>query len=338
MVKHSETDIPGQPVTRILREYQVSLEASNRSPKTISWYMEILRRFVDFLDRSKLFRPVDELGREELKLYVLHLQNSRKWPGRLPATKDHGNLSAISIQGHVRALKAFWSWLNREGYIDRNPLSKYPLPKVPQKIPSVLSPQHVEQLLATLDKNTPMGARNYLIILLLYDGGVRISELVNIRLEDMDIRADSILVTGKGRKQRLVPISNLTRREIIRYLNRFRQQMCAIDSPYLFAMPDGRSLSVNAVQQFLRRLGEQAGLDGLRCSPHTFRHAFATQFLANGGDVFALKDIMGHASLQTTLRYTHLQPQDLEYQHARFSPVRNLSFGKATQRGFGQSV
>ena len=336
MVKHSGTTIPEQSITRILAEYRVSLVASNRSPKTISWYLEILHRFLDFLEGSKLLRPVNELGREELKLYVLHLQNCRRWPGRLPNSKDRGKLSAISIQGHVRAIKAFWSWLNHEGYINENPLSKYPLPKAPQKILNVLSPQHVEELLAALDRKTAIGARNYLIILLLYDGGFRISELANITMEDLDSRDEFIRVTGKGQKQRLVPISHLTRREIIRYVNRFRQQICADKSPYLFAAPDGRPISVNGVQQLLRRLGKQAGLNGIRCSPHTFRHTFATQFLTNGGDVFALKNIMGHASLHTTLKYTHLQPQDLQNQHARFSPVTNLSLGRGMHRGRGQ--
>jgi len=165
---------------------------------------------------------------------------------------------------------------------------------------------------------------------------IRISELVNITMEDLDSRDEFIRVTGKGQKQRLVPISHLTRREIIRYVNRFRQQICADKSPYLFAAPDGRPISLNGVQQLLRRLGKQAGLNGIRCSPHTFRHTFATQFLTNGGDVFALKNIMGHASLHTTLKYTHLQPQDLQNQHAMFSPVTNLSLGRGMHRGRGQ--
>lgn len=207
MIKSSGTTIPEQSLTRIVAEYRVSLVASNRSPKTISWYLEILHRFLDFLEGSKLLRPVNELGREELKLYVLHLQNCRRWPGRLPNGKDRGKLSAISIQGHVRAIKAFWSWLNREVYINENPLSKYPLPKAPQKVLSILSPQHIERLLDALDKKAAIGARNYLIILLLYDGGLRISELVNIRMDDLDSRDGFIRVTGKGQKQRLVPIS-----------------------------------------------------------------------------------------------------------------------------------
>lgn len=125
---------------QLLDEYRLNLEAMNRSPKTIFWYMEILHRFFSFLEATNVLKPVDELGREELKLYVLHLQNSRRWPGKLPNGKDRGKLSAISIQGHVRALKAFWSWLNQEGYIGANPLSKYPLPGAPRKVLNILIP------------------------------------------------------------------------------------------------------------------------------------------------------------------------------------------------------
>ncbi len=200
---------------------------------------------------------------------------------------------------------------------------KYPLPKVPQKIMNILNPKQVAAFLTTTDKTTHIGARNHLIIMLLYDGGFRVSELLNIRLEDLRVHEGCIRVLGKGQKQRLVPISGLTKKEIIHFLNRFRPPK-RDDTDYLFSRANGDPLSVNAVQQLLKRLGKTAGIAGVRCSPHTFRHSFATQFLANGGNVFALKDIMGHSSLQTTLKYTHLQVEDLKNQHNKFSPVAAL--------------
>jgi site-specific recombinase XerD len=312
----------------LLDEYILSLEASNRRPKTMTWYVQILDRFFTFLESKGLLKPLDGIGREELRAYILHLQTSKRWPNKPPTGKDTGKLSPASIQGHVRAIKALWGWLAREGHIDENPLSKFPLPKVPQKMLHIMAPGQVEKLLATVDRHTVLGARNYLIILLLYDCGLRVSELIRIKLEELDIGSGLIRVMGKGQKERLVPVSGVTRKEIIRYLAHARPHVCEAESPYLFAMPDGEPISANGVEQFLRRLAGKAGLAGIRCYPHAFRHTFATQFLANGGNVFALKNIMGHSSLETTLKYTHLQPRDLQNQHAHFSPVRNLGIGK----------
>ena len=122
-----------------------------------------------------------------------------------------------AVLGHVRAIKALWGWLCSEGYIDDNSLAKYKLPKIPFKVMNVLAPVQVEDLLSAIDRAIATGARNYLIILMLYDCGLRISELVHIKTEDLDIRDDFIKVTGKGQKQRLVPISHITRREVVRY-------------------------------------------------------------------------------------------------------------------------
>jgi integrase/recombinase XerD len=142
-----------------------------------------------------------------------------------------------------------------------------------------------------------------------------------------------VRVTGKGQKIRFVPLSNPCRREIGRYVSIFRRQIAPVDSPYLFPQADGRPISVNGVQQFLRRLAAKAGLEGIRCSPHIFRHTFATQSIANGANVFVLKEIMGHSSLQTTMKYVHLQPEDIRIQHDKFSPLVNMVIRKTAVQG-----
>jgi len=168
--------------------------------------------------------------------------------------------------------------------------------------------------------------------LILLDTGIRVSELVHLRIDDMDLQYNRLQVLGKGQKVRSVFISKLTKNHLTHYLNYCRAQICSVPSPYLFSTPDGEHISVNSIQQFLRRLGNRAGLDGIKCSPHIFRHSFATHAVANGANLFALRDIMGHASLQTTMKYTHLQPHDLQIQHAKFSPVANLDIGKTRKR------
>ena len=191
----------------------------------------------------------------------------------------------------------------------------------------VLTGEQIGKLLANIDRMTPKGAMYYSILLLLLDTGLRISELVNITMEDLDLSHNCIKVLGKGNKWRIVPTSKLTRKETLRYVNLFRPKLCPAESAYLFPTADGAHISVNSVQQFLRRLAGRSGLSHVRVSPHVFRHTFATQAIANGANVFALKEIMGHATLQTTMKYTHLQPHDLQLQHATFSPVAKLAIG-----------
>jgi integrase/recombinase XerD len=185
-----------------------------------------------------------------------------------------------------------------------------------------------KKLLAKVDRHTPLGAKYYCVLLFLLDTGMRISELVNIKMADIDMINCLIIVVGKGRKERTVPFHSFTRRELQRYIKDFRPKLCSYGSCFLFPRSDGDHISVNSVQQFIRRIAIKAGLQGIRCSPHVFRHTFATTFIAKGGTDFVLKDILGHASLQPTLKYTHLQPKDLQRQHEKFTPVEDLLKGE----------
>lgn len=303
--------------------YETSLKAANRSPKTIQWYLWILETYFRYLISENLMKPLTKLGRSELTLYIRNLQNAPKWQNRF---KDNskGNLSPASIQGHVRAVKAFWGWLHKEGFIETNPLEKFPLPKAPVREIRILSASQLKLLLAAIDRNTANGAKYYCILLLLLDAGPRISELVNLKLSDLDLVSGFFTVMGKGGKERSVPFSGQLRRVLQRYLNHHRASICKIESDYLFPTADGGHVSVNAVQQYLRRLKNRVGLASIKCSPHIFRHTLATMLIAAGATPFAVKDILGHASLNTTLKYTHLQPSDLKHQHQEYTPLNTL--------------
>ena len=309
---------------QLLDNYAFSLKAANRSVRTITWYQEILLRFFSFLEAQGLARPVQELGTEELKAYIVHLQDTTKWANRTYIKEAKGRLSPYSIQGHVRAIKAFFSWLEREECIESNPMVRLPLPKVPQYLVKILTVDQIKTLLSMLDRQTPLGMKYYVILLLLLDTGMRISELVQVEIDDIDLIYGHIRVMGKGQKERIVPFCNQTRRELLRYMKHFRPHLGPEDGAYVFPQKDGDHISINSVQQFLRRLAAKAGLHGVKCSPLIFRHYFASQAIANEANVFTLKDIMGHASLQTTLKYTHMQSGDLKAQHSKFSPVAGL--------------
>jgi len=309
---------------QLLDIYASSLQAANKSVRTINWYLEILLRFFSFLESQRLLKPVHELGTEELRAYTVHLQNTTKWSNRKYIKEAKGRLSPYSIQGHVRAIKAFFSWLEREEYIEQNLMVKFPLPKVPQYIVKILTIDQIKKLLSILDRHTALGMKYYTMLLLLLDTGMRVSELVQIELDDIDLVHGYIKIMGKGQKERIVPFCKHTRRELLHYIEYFRPYLGPRDCVYLFPQRDGNCVSISSVQQFIRRLAAKAGLHGMKCSPHIFRHTFASQSIANEANVFTLKNIMGHASLQTTLKYTHMGASDLKAQHAKFSPVSNI--------------
>jgi integrase/recombinase XerD len=322
VVKELPTTVP-TPSEPLMKLYQSGLKALNRSPKTIAWYLEILKRYFDFLSSKGLAKPIRELGTTELNAYILYLQQATRWANN-PHLKNKGQMSPYSVQGYVRAIKAFWSWLYNEGYVETNPLAIFKLPKVPKKLIPVLTIEQIKKLFAALDRSTSLGARNYLILLLLLDTGVRISELVQIRMSDFDSLLGSVKVTGKGSKERMVYVSRQSRKELVKYTKNTRAEICQATSEYLFPAKDGEHITINSVQQTIRRLVEKAGLHGVECHPHTFRHTFATMFLAKGGQTLVLKEILGHESIQTTEKYIHLQSQDLQKHHEMFSPLQDL--------------
>ena len=221
----------------LLSAYRRYLEAANRSPKTISWYMEILRRFFDFLDSNNLTKSVGDIGREEVRTYILHLQSVRKWSGSPYIKANKGSLSPYSVQGHVRAIKAFWGWLFKEEYMLENPMLKLPLPKVPQSLVKTLTMDQVRRLLAAVERQTPLGMKYYCVLLFLLDTGVRVSELAHIKMTDIDLVNCLARVIGKGRKERMIPFHRVTRKKIQHYIKAFRPKLCSCDSCYFFLRP-----------------------------------------------------------------------------------------------------
>jgi len=308
----------------LLIQYRLSLEAANRSPKTFQGYSDILRRFFDFLKKKGHINSVSDIGKEEVRAYTKSLQNAKRWPNRTQNGEDQGKLSPVTVQDHVRTIKVFWGWLFDNGYIEKNILVKYPLPKVPKIILVTLTIEQIKLFFKAIDSSTSVGARNYCIILLMIDNGMRISEVVGIQIVDLDLTRCRVKIIGKGQKENIVSFTKITRKELIKYTKHHRENLCKFESPYLFPASDSDHVSIKSIQQTIKRIAQKAGLSGIKCHAHLFRHTFATMFLAKGGDVMVLKEILGHESIQTTQKYVHLLPEELQKQHWKYSPVEDL--------------
>lgn len=220
-------------------------------------------------------------------------------------------------------LKGFATWLWEEDYTPENVLHRLQLPKVPKRVIEVLSEAEVARLLASVDPNIAAGARDLAILTLFLDTGLRLGELVGLRLADVHLADQWLKVMGKGSKERLVPFGSRTAKILGRYLSMFRAPLSDVQSAFLGQ--DGTPLTENTIKMLFCRLRVRSGI--VRLHPHLLRHTFATSYLVAGGDVFTLQAILGHTTLEMTRRYVTLASAHVTIQHRRFSPIDRLPDG-----------
>jgi integrase/recombinase XerD len=231
-----------------------------------------------------------------------------------------GNNKNTRTQSRVLSgLRAFFRYLLIEGEIEENPSSLIESPKIGLKLPEVLSLEEIKSILAVIDLSKPEGHRNKAIIETLYSCGLRVSELVNLRLTDIHYKEEYIVVTGKGDKQRLVPIGNLALKEIDLYKKDRDSLNVITDQNVLFLNRRGKRLTRAMIFTIIKDLAAKAGIRK-NISPHTFRHSFATHMIEAGADLRAVQEMLGHESILTTEIYTHIDRSFLRDTLIMFHP------------------
>ncbi len=221
----------------------------------------------------------------------------------------------------ISGLKSFFDYLVFEDLREDNPMALIEAPKIGRKLPDTLSLKEIDQLLDAIDLSSAQGQRNKAIIELLYGCGLRVSELVNLRISDLYFEESFINVVGKGDKQRFVPISDYTIKYIELYQKHIRnhQQIAAGHEDILFLNRRGKQLSRAMIFTMIRTLANKANIQK-KISPHTFRHSFATHLLENGADLRAIQQMLGHESITTTEVYMHLNQSHLRETIEKFHP------------------
>jgi integrase/recombinase XerD len=229
-------------------------------------------------------------------------------------------LAASSRARGLAAVRAFYRFLLLDGRIAQDPTEFLEAPRGWKKLPRYLSGGEVERLLAQPDRGTRTGLRDALLLALLYDCGLRVSELAGLRLEQIDLEAWLIRVRGKGDKERFVPFGEEARAAIVAYQQGARgRSRRAAGNPYLFPGGRGGHLTRQRAWQIVKMHLAGAGV-ARAISPHTLRHSFATHLLDNGADLRAVQLLLGHADISTTQIYTHLSQERLRKVHAKFHP------------------
>lgn len=233
-------------------------------------------------------------------------------------------LSARSQARILSGIKQFYGFLLLENIIQRDPSDLLEQPKIGRKLPEVLSLEEIDQLINAIDLSSNEGHRNRAMLETLYSCGIRVSELVNLKLSDLFFEEGFIRVIGKGNKERLVPASKWVEHEINIYIKhkRVHLSISKADEKVLFLNRRGRKLTRNMIFTIIKNLAQHIGLKK-NISPHTFRHSFATHLLEGGANLRAIQDMLGHESITTTEIYTHLDQRYLKDAIISFHPRNN---------------
>jgi integrase/recombinase XerD len=283
------------------------------SPNTVAAYQRDLRRYGTYLARQPIEDPA-QVTPAMIESFLVEL---------VTGDADHPQLGAASVARVLATVRSFHAFTTRELSLADDPAARITPPKTPQRLPKALSVAEVERLIdATGPVDNPVGLRDRALVEILYGTGMRISEAVGLDVDDVaDAEATMIVVTGKGAKQRLVPLGSMARAAIDAYVVRSRPVWSGkgVATPALLLNTRGGRLSRQSAYAILVRAADRAGLK-TTISPHTLRHTFATHLLDGGADVRVVQELLGHASVTTTQIYTHVSAQRLREEYATAHP------------------
>jgi integrase/recombinase XerD len=236
------------------------------------------------------------------------------------ADRKRGGLAASSIKLIVVALKIFFRFLAGKGVIRRDPTETLSLPRIERYLPETLNEMQAEQLLEAIDTTAALGLRDRAMIELFYASGLRISELANARLENLNVEERILRVIGKGNKTRLVPVGRKACEAITAYLSNERPKLVSRRTGNdIFLSARGTKMTTVRIWQIVKKHAKRSGLEG-NIYPHLLRHSFATHLLGNGADLRIIQEMLGHADISTTQVYTHVDQQRLKAVHRKFHP------------------
>lgn len=281
------------------------------SENTIVNYSLDIRKLMRWLDQNKINSDPDSISEETLQDFIYQISK----------TVNPRSQSRI-----ISGLKGFFKYLMFEGIRDDFPMELMESPNLGKKLPVVLTVEEIDRLISGIDLSEPQGERNRAILETLYACGLRVSELIQLKISDLYFDEGFLRITGKGNKQRLVPIGENTQKyiEIYRTQIRNHQQIDKKSSDILFLNRHGRQLTRAMIFTIVKTLAEKAGIRK-NISPHTFRHSYATHLLENGADLRAIQQMLGHESITTTEIYTHIDRKHLREVIDKFHPRRNES-------------
>ncbi len=256
----------------------------------------------------------------DLRRFIITLQEKPKFANHPYNKPQAGNLTAQSIDTYCRGIRAFFAFLKREGFIRTNVIAKVTMPKVPEVMIPTFSEKEIAKLLSQPNMKTNEGFRDYCILLTFIDTGDRLSELANLKTDDIDYEQNLFKVMGKGQRECFIPFGRRVAKALMKYQMKHRPEPIGTDNFWL--RHDGRPLLAKQIEKLISAYGKKAGLK--RCYAHKLRHTSSVIYLRNGGDVFSLQKKLGHRSLVMPRHYSNLADSDVRAQHLRYGVADRL--------------
>lgn len=291
-----------------LDNYKIFLQLEKSlSKNTIEAYLKDILKFTNYLESNSFEGTPDAVTQNHIRGFIDYINEQ--------------GMRASSQARTLSGIKSFFKFLLIQDKIERDPSSMIETPKIGRKLPVVLNPEEIDTLLMAVDLGSETGYRNRALLEVLYGCGLRVSELVNLRLTDVHFDEGFIKVQGKGNKERLIPLGKKAKDAIVLYLQNYRGTLKIKheDENILFLNRRGKKITRVMIFTIIKDLAIKIDLQK-SISPHTFRHSFATHLIEGGADLRAIQDMLGHESITTTEIYTHLDKEFLRDTILRFHP------------------
>jgi site-specific recombinase XerD len=322
---------PDEPITLAdaISAYLLHHQSIDSQPSTIGQHRCSLGEFLKYCTAQDI-STVAQVTTEDMQQWIVELQIQ---PGR------RGKRTARTVSWYVRSLRAFYRWCCRRGFVETDITVWLDLPKLSKPLIRILEPEEFSRLLGACgpgqSEHHSTGphhvARNEAILWLLYDTGIRLAELCNLRLADFDRSRGTIIVYGKGRKERKIALGKNALQILSRYLTYWRERFPSADEDNHVFLADDGGITRNGITMLFKRIRKRAGFTERRVHPHLFRHTFAVRYLMAGGDVFTLQELLGHEDMETIRNYMHLADANVQAQKRKFSPGDQIQI-KATKK------
>jgi len=272
---------------------------------TLESYKRDLTAYHAFLAKTQKV-TINQTSRSHIIAYLLELKNKNK--------------ATSTISRNLASIRSYYQFLVRDGHLSKDPSHNLESPKIDKRLPKVLSISDVEKLLQVPDISTPSGGRDKAMLELLYATGIRVSELVSLDIEDLNLNMGLVKCLGKGSKERIVPLGNEAIKSINSYMENNRGKLLKKDrDSALFLNHHGRRLTRQGFWKIIKKYAKMTSIES-DITPHTLRHSFATHLLENGADLRSVQEMLGHADISTTQIYTHLTKARLKEVYSKAHP------------------
>jgi integrase/recombinase XerD len=312
-------------ITTLIEAYLQDHIGGNHSEKTLEWHCTALGLMRLFLEEGLDITQINDVEADDISAWFAHLRATPGAKGKVRSER--------TVQTYARSARAFFHWLVRRGTIEHNPFDHVDFPKVGRPLIQTITTEEFQRLLLACAPPKETGSfaeraavRNRAILWLLYDTGIRVSELINLRLGDLDRKKGVVTVMGKGSKERRIALGQNCLRNLSYYLDKHRPheeelaEWGSAGEDHLFLSETRQPLTKNGMEMLFKRLKGRAGIQGKRISPHIFRHTFAMNYLIKSNDPFSLQELLGHEDLTTVLNYIHMNDTVLQEQKRKYSP------------------